>query len=79
MGRIEGNHGEYAMKMKIYGRDAYGNLVEEFIDVQPSPKLTIKTFIRGLIMSAAPSFMWNIWFKLGWTKFRRITKIKIGE
>src|ERR1700719_2227284 len=56
----------------VRGFDAFGKPMVETIEVSPSkPKRPIRYFLMRL----TPWWAWNIWYRLGYTKMRMITKI----
>jgi hypothetical protein len=56
----------------VRGFDAFGKLMVETIEATPSlPKHPVRYFL----MRHTPWWAWNIWYRLGYTKMRMITKI----
>jgi hypothetical protein len=56
----------------VRGFDAWGNEVSETIEVSPTrPSHPIRYFL----MRHTPCWAWNIWYRLGYTKMRMITKV----
>lgn len=63
-----------ATEWDVAGFDAFGNPVNETISVSASPAVP---FHRRVLMRYAPGFMWNLWYRLGWTKWRPIKGISV--
>jgi hypothetical protein len=56
----------------VRGWDAFGKPMVEIIEIAPSrPKHPILYFLMRL----TPWWAWNVWYRLGFTKMRMITKI----
>ena len=54
------------------GFDAFGRAVVETIEATPSQP---KHPVRNCLMRLTPWWAWNVWYRLGYTKMRMITKI----
>lgn len=65
------------MKYQIKGYDAYGQPVTEEIEYTAPPPPTVAEIMKGFVVRWTPIRMHNVWYRLGWTKIRMITRISV--
>lgn len=59
---------------ELSGFDEWGRPVTETVYVQ---NFRPKPLYQRLVMRYAPLFMWNLWYRFGWTNWRAIRRIKV--